>query len=57
MVEILAEVAPEHFKLDTVTSKNARYLKMINKDLEKITQLVDNEIERCKAKIREISAK
>ncbi|KAI6183622.1 CDT1 Geminin-binding domain-like-containing protein [Aphelenchoides bicaudatus] len=55
IVDILAEVATGHFELDTVSSNNRRYLKMLNKDVAQITQIVEDEIHRCRTRIKELA--
>jgi hypothetical protein len=54
IVEILVELAPKHFSVDTVTSTRTRYVKMMDKDLAKITQIVDEELTRCRNKVKEL---
>jgi len=55
IVEILVELAPQHFTLDSVTSTRTRYIKMVDKDLAKITQVVDEELIRCREKVKELA--
>jgi len=52
IVEILVELAPKHSSVDKITS--TRYIKMMEKDLAKITQIVDEELTRCRDKIKEL---
>jgi hypothetical protein len=55
MIDILVEIAPKHFILDTVTSRNTRYLRMLDKDLASITNILENEISQCKKKIESLA--
>jgi hypothetical protein len=57
IIDILVEVATNHFELDTVSSNNKRYLKMLDKDVAQITKIVEDEIQRCRDRISEIASK